>query len=149
MSLIISGTTATGVTLASGNSPVTITATGYLSNTGGNYALFGPAGTTWRVTNAGGIAGMVFGIYLKAPGTIVNKVTGSIGAEDTGIRGWGALTVVNAGYIWGYNNYGVGLQGGGAITNLSTGTIDGGGTGLTSPTWPVASRTRAPSREPN
>jgi hypothetical protein len=51
MARTISGSISVGVSLASGDNPVSVTGT---INTGtGSYALYGPSGTAWNVTNSG------------------------------------------------------------------------------------------------
>jgi hypothetical protein len=87
MALIISGTTSTGVSLVSGDNPVSITSSGYVSNTSGNYAISGPSGTAWTITNAGTIAGKTDGISLAATGALVaNQITGTITGGNNAIR---------------------------------------------------------------
>jgi T5SS/PEP-CTERM-associated repeat protein len=137
MSLIISGTTSTGVTLAPGNDPVSIGAAGYLNNsTNGLIALVGPTGTAWNVLNAGVIAGRSEGIDLYSAGTVTNRVAGMISGSDYGIfmnrqtlanGDSAAAAVTNAGLITTNGTAGVGIRilPAGAVTNLSTGTISG------------------------
>src|ERR1700733_2410217 len=80
MSLIISGTTSTGVSLVTGDNPVSITSSGYVNNnTSGNYGIAGPSGTAWTVTNAGTIAGKNGAVSIAATGAVVaNQITGTI-----------------------------------------------------------------------
>ena len=123
MGLIISGTTITGITLTAVNDPVSVTPTGYLNANAVN-AIYGPAGTTWYITNAGLIAGDdETAISLKSAGTITNLAIGRIFGGNYGIDVHGAVvSVANAGLIHGIF-YGVRLTDGGVISNASTGTI--------------------------
>ena len=101
MSLIISGTTSTGVSLVTGDNPVSITSSGYVNNTaGGNYGIAGPAGTAWTVTNAGTIAGKNGAVSLAAGGAVTNQITGTITGGNNVISISGASgSVTNAGVI--------------------------------------------------
>lgn len=87
MTLIISGTTKTGTTLATNDGPVFIEPTAYLSNrSGGTDALTAPSGTIWSITNLGLILGQKTGIYLDAAGAVANKVAGAIYGGYFGIE---------------------------------------------------------------
>ncbi len=154
MSQNITGTFTSGVTL-SGN-PANISGAGKVANTANNnFAVFGPAGTTWTLTNNGLVSETAsggIGIGFAQTGTITNASGGTITANTVGIllaRGGvvtnasggvvtghggiygdaGTLAVVNAGTIGGYDGYqgGAGLRfrGGGSVTNQSGGVITG------------------------
>jgi hypothetical protein len=94
----------TGVTLLGGGtygSPLTVTSTGQIDTAGA-------------------------GIYVESPWSIVNQgsITGGSGIEQE--HGTGPTTIDNAGLIDGTNQYGIELNGGGAITNAADATIAGG-----------------------
>ena len=114
MSLIISGTTATGVTLVSGNTPVTITASAYLTNnTSGTSAIYAGSALGQFVTifNAGQIAGKSYGVQVPGLTALTNKRTGTIVGGNYGV--WinsKAGTVTNAGLIAGNSGSGIYLN---------------------------------------
>ena len=76
MSLIISGTTNSGIALL--DNPVTVTVTGYVNNSTGalTSALQGAAGVPYTITNAGLLAGTNNGIAISPGGTVTNTVLG-------------------------------------------------------------------------
>ena len=126
----ITGTYTSGVVLTSAlyTSPVTVTGTGTVSNTGGTGIY---AATEWTIDNAGSINGRN-GIDLEQGGYLSNAAGGSITGTggghsgDNGVALYGSGTVVNAGFIYGYggfSRYGVRLEDGGKVVNEFTGTI--------------------------
>ena len=138
MSLIISGTTSTGVTLVAANSPVTITASAYLTNNvSGTNAVYGNTGSALIITNAGQIAGQSNGVKGVDLVSLNNKATGSIFGGSYGVYvASKAGTVTNAGYIAGNAVSGVYLNSTGiafghaVVVNLATGRIGGGWDGI-------------------
>ena len=109
MSRTISNTITTGLTLVPGDTPLTIANTGVVSyGVTGSTALYGPAGTTWIVTNLGTISdtGAGWGVNFAADGTVIN---GRLIAADVAAN----------------SAIGVYLSVGGSVTNQSGGTITG------------------------
>ena len=109
MSRTISNTITTGLTLVPGDTPLTIANTGVVSyGVTGSTALYGPAGTTWIVTNLGTISdtGAGWGVNFAADGTVIN---GGLIAADVAAN----------------SAIGVYLSVGGSVTNQSGGTITG------------------------
>ena len=108
MSRTISNTITTGLTLVPGDTPLTIANTGVVSyGVTGSTALYGPAGTTWIVTNLGTISdtGAGWGVNFAADGTVIN---GRLIAADVAAN----------------SAIGVYLSVGGSVTNQSGGTIN-------------------------
>jgi hypothetical protein len=129
MSRTISSTITNGVTLASGDDPVTVLGTAYVSGTIG---ISGPLGTSWTITNQGTVAGVRYGVSLAQGGTITN----TIGASITGGMGvyvgspglTTAASVSNAGTIGGIpdsGGFGIYLKTVGQVSNDATGLIEG------------------------
>jgi hypothetical protein len=138
-----------GVDLAAGGS-VTNGASGYVY---GYYDAIRVRGETATVVNYGKIESYGYGIDLSVTGNariinsgvidsryyaaiyidpqlsayVYNKPDGAITGYDCGIHINGDGTVVNAGFIAGYNCYGVSIAGTGSITVTSTGTVTGAG----------------------
>lgn len=141
MAYVIGGTITNGVVLSLGTqNPTTVTATGYVGNTGtspshNGDAIYGQAGTAWTIANQGTIIGNLYqiyggiseaqGIHLKSGGSITNLTTGRIVARVSGIfiEG-GSGTVANLGTILG-QELGVGLVAGGSVTNGASGSSVG------------------------
>src|SRR6516225_10765678 len=105
MATTISGTVTTGVTLsAAQQNPLSVTATGYVTNTIGSDGVLGEAGYAWTVGNSGTIkmtgTGSV-GILLESGGSVTNGESGLAGALIAGGSGvlidGGPGTVVNFG----------------------------------------------------
>jgi hypothetical protein len=126
---LIPGTYSSGIVLSSPNylNPVTVTATGNVSNSSGN-ALY--AATSWTVTNSGTVSAPGYrGIYLKAGGVVTNASGGLVNGKY-GIAAYsGTEAVANAGTISGASSqfgFGVSLEAGGSVTNQASGTISGG-----------------------
>jgi hypothetical protein len=75
MATTISGTVTTGVTLSSAEqNPLSVTATGYVTNTGD--AVYGTNAAAWTVSNLGTIrggSGPSAGVNLQAGGTVANS----------------------------------------------------------------------------
>jgi len=98
----ISGT----LVLATADNPLTITGSGSVTATAsGADAIDGSSGTSWSITNSGGIASSLgYGVYLNGTGS---------GVFNSGsISGQGAVHLVT----------------GGSVTNYSSGTIKATGT---------------------
>jgi len=138
-----------GVDLAAGGS-VTNGASGYVY---GYHDAIRVRGETATVVNYGKIESYGYGIDLGVTGNariinsgvidsryyaaiyidpqlsayVYNKPNGAITGYDCGIHINGDGTVVNAGFIAGYNCYGVSIAGTGSITVTSTGTVTGAG----------------------
>src|SRR3954454_22739151 len=82
MARTISTTISTGVTLAPGDDPLTITATGYVSGPNG---IEGPSSQSWTITNQNTVLGTTgYGISLAAGGTITNA-SGALISGQAGI----------------------------------------------------------------
>ena len=106
-----------GIVLGAGG-VASIAATGVVRTTGGVGVALGGAGT---VMNAGTIIGTDNGVLLAAGGTLINS---------GGILGYSALrsegapaVVVNSGTLASVGNFGIRLNAGGSVTNLSGGVI--------------------------
>lgn len=104
----ISASYAGGITLAVGDSPVTVTATGTVANA--NAAALQTTGKAdWVIGNAGTIAAsgttaasvgiQMNGTAGSAGGTITNEATGAISGGQFGIYSNQAATLVNAGTV--------------------------------------------------
>jgi len=109
--------------LKSTNNPITFGATTKIDATGtpGANAVTGAAASRYLVVNQGSLSASGYGIQLLGSGTVTNS--GHISSQTRGgvsIRGSGA--VANTGTIVG----GVGLGGGGKITNGARAVISGG-----------------------
>jgi len=119
-----------GVALENGGTVINAGTAGIYGDFSGVSVYGGPAViTNSAVIDAVGLNG--YGVYLGAGGTITNTVSGSIIGTYDGIdAGVGAATVTNAGYIYGVE-LGVGLYGGGLITNLAGGVISSTAIGVT------------------
>jgi hypothetical protein len=127
----IGNTITHGVTLANTGtytSPLTITATGYIENTGTGDAIFGPNSQAWTVVNYGRVAVNLGtfgqgGIDLKDGGLVANS--GTITAPGFGVLIAGAAgTVTNSGTIKSGDRSGVYLSVGGSVNNAG-GLIQG------------------------
>ena len=105
----ISASYAGGITLAEGDSPVTVTATGTVANA--NAAALQTTGKAdWVIGNAGtiaasGTAAASVGIQMNgtagsAGGTITNEATGAISGGQFGIYSNQATTLTNAGTVF-------------------------------------------------
>ncbi|MCC6719057.1 MAG: Hint domain-containing protein [Acetobacteraceae bacterium] len=149
-----------GITLAEGDNPLTITTTGSVASSDAPALL--TAGTVdWVIGNAGTIAAsgtskasvgiMMTGTAGSAGGTITNAATGAISGGQFGIYGLNQTTVTNAGSITGTGAAtGVGvLLGTGDVANTG-GTILGAkygvyliGTGTVSNTGSIGGASNA------
>ena len=129
MSSTISNTITAGITLGSGtfSSPLTVTSTGYIDNTGTGDAIYGPNTQAWAVYNGGRIVATDpagDGIDFENGGYVDNA--GTIKGGDDGIFITGAAgTVTNSGAIIGTSFEGIRLQDGGSVDNTGTGLISG------------------------
>ncbi|MGH7109812.1 MAG: hypothetical protein ACREFK_05230, partial [Stellaceae bacterium] len=113
-------------------SPPTITATAYVTNTPGHASVYATAGFAWTLATYGRIAGPGNGVVFAAPGGVDNSgtITGTNGI-DLAAGG----TVANKGTVAGSAGAGIYLGNGGYVLNgagaLSTGRygveIGGGG----------------------
>ena len=154
----ISGTITHSITLATTGiyaSPLTIAATGTVSNNGTGDAIYGPATNAWTVTNLGRVSatGSYDGVDLRAGGLVTNGSTsdttalivggvGSVGfpgkeaggaggvgisvAGSAGIASWGTITGGSGGAGGGYG--GRGGEGGAGIRLSGGGSIGNWGT---------------------
>jgi hypothetical protein len=142
MSRTISGNNTSGITLASGNNPVTVT--GDINVTTG-VALTGPGGQDWTITNSGLIKTSAGGVgvrILSDAGSVTNNAGGVIsttGYDSVALYG-APGTIVNGGLIFAHNpgknsngymeGNAVDLYDGGKVINLATGTIAGTRSGV-------------------
>src|SRR5580658_10177827 len=105
--------TSAGITLTSGNNPVSVTSSGSISGSTTGDGIYGPGGTgaTWTIDNAGYVGSTNFdGIQLGAslgsnavaPALVINQGSGVISGQ-----------------------YGVYIYGSGSVTNQSGGLITG------------------------
>ena len=121
---MISNTIAHSITLTTSgtySSPLTITATGSVSNSGAGDAVYGPNTASWSVDNYGQISatGLYAAIALYLGGSITNSgVISSADALAIQIAG-AAGSVTNLGTIAGAS-FGVELTAGGSISNGTT-----------------------------
>ncbi len=135
MSRTISADTYTsGITLASGDNPVTVTSIGVVKNTANTKAaIYGPVGTTFTLANYGTISESGTngrGVSLASGGTITNAATGLISAAGA-IRISAAYgSVTNLGTIISTSGVGIYSQDGGAVTNAAGATISGNSGGV-------------------
>jgi hypothetical protein len=126
--LTVTGLSSTGVYFINGGALLN---SGTVSGSGNkDFGVVMPKGGS--VTNSGTIAVTAagsIGIGANSASTVNNQSTGTISGVNGGvvIRG-GAGSVTNAGAIRASSNYGVGVLGGGTVSN--TGTITGGGLGV-------------------
>src|SRR6266446_1376267 len=151
----ISGT----LVLATADNPLTITGSGSVTATAsGADAIDGGSGTSWSITNSGGIASSLgYGVYLNGTGSgvfnsgsisgqgavhlvtggsVTNYSSGTIKATGTtgyssiaGVQISGSGTVNNYGTISAASTgFGVSLDNGGTVTN--SGSITGGEDGV-------------------
>jgi hypothetical protein len=132
---VYTGTYLNGIVLTNPatQNPVTVAATGYVTNQTMTYngdAIYGAPGYSWTVTNLGMIHTNPYnsgGVHLMAGGAVTNGQSDSTGASITGagsgivITG-GSGTVTNYGAIQS-GGYGVLLTAGGTVTNW--GSIQG------------------------
>ena len=144
------------VTLKPSDNPLTILSRGSVTSTGttssgsGADGIDGAAGTTWSITNSGqvlsalgtgiqlkGVAAVinagsisgVYGIDLRAGGSVKNSLGAKLAGSVTGLRITGAKgTLTNGGSITGPGTYAVTLERGGTVTN--TGSIIGAEDGI-------------------
>jgi len=81
-----------------------------------------------KLINTGVLNG---GVQMENGGSLNNETSGRIlGVGHVGVTALGApLTLSNAGYIYG-GHAGIGVQGGGKITNAASGNINGGEIGI-------------------
>ncbi len=127
----ISNTISSGITLGVGTytSPLTVTSTGYVDNTGTGDGILGPNSQAWAVYNYGRIVAtdaLSDAVDFGAGGTVAN--TGTIRGVSNGVDIEGAAgTVTNSGMIAGTGaaGHGVYLLGGGSVDNTGTGLIQG------------------------
>ena len=135
MATTISGTVTTGVTLsAAQQNPLSVTATGYVTNTMGSDGVLGEAGYAWTVANSGTIkttgTGSV-GILLESGGSVTNGQSGSTGglieSAGIGVEIFGSAgSVTNFGTIEGTGSSAIAVfLEGGTVTNF--GSIEGTG----------------------
>ncbi len=137
---IINGSHLTGIVLntPATENPATIAATGYITNTTTAYdgdAVFGLAGTPWRVTNLGTVNATgtgSAGVFLSSGGSVTNGSSSSTAAliegAGSGVVVSGAAgTVTNFGTIegTGTTSDGVVLGAGGSVTNGASGAPGG------------------------
>jgi len=134
MARTISTSIATGVTLGSGDNPVTVTPSGYVSGPDG---IDGPAGTNWTITNQSTVLGTTkYGISLAQGGTVTNSVGGSIAGPTTGVYIYAATAGTDTGLVVNYGDisgtsgflggFGIYMKAVGQVTNMATGTIQSG-----------------------
>ena len=136
---IINGSHLTGIVLntPATENPATIAATGYITNTTTAYdgdAVFGLAGTPWRVTNLGTVNATgtgSAGVFLSSGGTIINGSSSNTAALIEGSRS-GVVVIGAAGTVTNFGTIeatgtnasapgtGIRLAAGGNITNGST-----------------------------
>ena len=133
-----SSTIGVHLTSSSFTNPVFINPGITISNTGD--AITAGSGS-WTLENKGhisGVGGFANGIDLSSGGSVTNFAAGLITGSSDGVRIYGAAgTVINYGSIAGqsvasptYSGFGVYLQDGGAVTNMSGGTISGYQSGI-------------------
>src|SRR5215472_14762677 len=137
MATTINGTVTTGVTLSTlSQNPLSITATGYVTNTIGSDGVFGQAGYAWTVGNSGTIkttgTGSA-GILLESGGSVTNGRSGLIESAGIGVEIFcSAGSVTNFGTIEGTGSSAIAvfLEEGGTVTNRGliegTGSLDFG-----------------------
>ncbi len=139
MAKTISGTyTTSGILLATGDGPVTVTSSGYIdAPSGGTSSGNGLLGATyfgWDVTNAGTIKANRSGIDLKGPATVTNQSGGYIEGYNNGvIIRVAAGTVTNAGTVIASGtsgSSGVYLKYGGTVSNTDTTAVISGYLGV-------------------
>src|SRR5579864_4449531 len=128
----ISNTISIGITLAAigtYSSPLTITASGYVSDNGTKDAIYGPNTQAWTVANYGRVAEFGtygrYGIHFGDSGLVLNS--GTISATRSGVFiSGGAATLTNSGVIEGGRS-GIRLSHTGASydTVTNAGTIAG------------------------
>jgi hypothetical protein len=148
------GTYTNGIVLSdpATQNPVTVAATGYVTNlTGGiihnGDAVYGAPGVSWTLTNLGKITSETYGsdgVHLTTGGVLTNgqegSSTGLIAGYLTGVDIAGANgTVLNFGTIFAeggiyspfHHDYGIGvhLGAGGSVTNGQSGSLEGSITG--------------------
>ena len=155
MAKTISNSVTGPVILHKADNPLLITREGSVTSDGAAAdGIDGAAGTTWsvtnlgrvssangtgilmkgaaRVANAGSISG-VYGIDLRAGGTVTNTLGATLAGDLTGLQIAGAKGTINnagsiTGSITGPSTYAVTLQKGGSVTN--TGSIIGAEDGI-------------------
>jgi hypothetical protein len=156
MSRTISNTT-TGVTLTSGNNPLTITSTGQITDSGHDAIYGGTLASGWTISNFGTVTegngtaaiylhamggfdsvtnqsgGLIksanIGVQIRDNGVLVNMANASIISTNTGES---AAAYVAEGTILNSGllqagNIAAYIFAGGSVTNFSTGTINGAG----------------------
>src|ERR1051325_5367068 len=97
MARTISTSITTGVTLAPGDDPVTVTPSGYVSGPDG---IDGPAGTSWNITNQNTIVGTTkYGGSLAQGGTVTNAAGASIYGPNAGIYVYASLAGTDRGLV--------------------------------------------------
>ncbi len=123
MALTISGTTKAGVSLVSGNNPVT--ATGYVGSIASTTpGISGSASTAWAITNYGVIAGKNDAVSLAGAGTVGNggAISGQIFILGAGIVNNTSFGIVSSSY-----QNAVYILDGGTVTNAGALLSLGGG----------------------
>ncbi len=125
----ISGAYAFGITLSdtATQNPATVTGSGLINVTSASSnGIYGSSAAAWSIFNNGTVSGRSHGIFLVAGGTVANQA-GTISGYYRGIDIiGGAGTVTNAALIEAVKYQGVRLNNG-TVSNLSGGTINGGG----------------------
>ena len=115
MARTISTNTSTGITLTSGDNPVSVTGT--IESANGSAALYGPGGAsqTWTINNSGSISAN--SMFPGGQGV-------RLGSHYTTVAS-GSVTNKSGGVISAAGDYALAVYGPGSVTNLSGGTIRG------------------------
>ncbi len=132
----VSSTITHGITLSASGTykyPLTITATGYIDNTGTGTGIYGPSTQLGYVGNFGAVAGGTAGagVVIEGVGYVLNRgrITGGAGAANSSALGAGGAGLVLAagGKVF---NYGTLAGGSGGAGGASSATGGQGGFGL-------------------
>ncbi|MFI4948480.1 MAG: hypothetical protein ACHQC9_06745, partial [Alphaproteobacteria bacterium] len=90
----IANTITQGITLSNSGtyaSPLTITSTGYIDNTGTGSGIYGPNNSAWTVVNQGTVTATAGdGVDLALGGSVDNAGTGGL------IQGYGGIVIKGA-----------------------------------------------------